>query len=107
MSAPRAVWTTTASGRVSFEVPEGSAMLVEWAAHALVRDHGFTAERPIVGGGEVLCTLSRGALTLYVNWDSTSGFYVFGDSAAADAVVRPFGEWVTQQLESPHVRALV
>ncbi len=97
-----AILTTTASGRQSWEVFEASYDLAGPVCDYLRQVHGFgTPTTPLFGLDEVVATVARPGMRLSVGWDNWSGFYVFGDSEAADTVVRQLAADLTPRLAEP------
>lgn len=68
------------------------------------KHHGFQLVCPIAcGGNELVSTVRRGDIALYVAWDCWMGFDISSLSEAADSVVCELGAYFDGIKYEPHI----
>ena len=91
-------WSTTATGRPSFEVFAASPEMV-FAVLKLSARVGFTVVRgPGVGLDCVIAEIERERVRICVGWDIWSGVYVFASDERGDDAVRELAKLVEPRL---------
>jgi hypothetical protein len=92
-------WSTTASGRPSFDVwGAGDDLLVHVVLEA-ERELGFEVTMfPLPGLDMVIGALAKQGHKIFIGRDIWSGLFIYADTEGGDPYVRELAEWFERRL---------
>ncbi|MEB2367077.1 MAG: hypothetical protein OZ933_13425, partial [Chloroflexota bacterium] len=91
-------FSTTVSGRQSYEIADADWMMVLPLVRIAVEQFGFRSRLPVHGFDELYVSCVRDAAEITIGWDNWSGCFVMGCNASADAIVREMGDFVEHMM---------